>query len=126
MRDKRFRTAACPMTRTVGQIGNKWKPIIINIIQRRTMRFGQLAAIIPIITRKVLSEQLKELVEDGILQRDSFEEALPRVEYSLTDKGVALLPVLRSMLEWNLAFEKAPGESPHDPTSISSSWPIHA
>jgi DNA-binding HxlR family transcriptional regulator len=106
MRDKRFRTAECPMTRTVGQIGNKWKPIIVNVINRRKLRFGQLDAIIPMITRKVLTEQLKELVEDGILERNAFNETPPRVEYSLTDKGLALLPVLKSMVDWTLSFEK--------------------
>lgn len=106
MRDKRFCSAACPMTRTVAQIGNKWKPIIINAIHERTVRFGQLDAIIPMITRKVLTEQLKELVEDDILQRVYHNETPPRTEYSLTAKGLALLPILKNLVEWNLAFEK--------------------
>lgn len=106
MRDKRFRSSECPMTRAVGQIGNKWKPIIVNLISKRTLRFGQLDALVPLVTRKVLTEQLKELVEDDILKRVSYSETPPRVEYSLTDKGLALLPIFKSIVEWNLAFEK--------------------
>ena len=61
MRDDKFCKSNCPFTRAIGTIGNKWKPIILNVIQKRTVRFGQLDAIIPNITRKVLTEQLKEL-----------------------------------------------------------------
>ena len=106
MRDKRFRNSECPMTRTVGEIGNKWKPIIVRVIDTRTVRFGQLAAIIPLITRKVLAEQLKEMVEDGILIRNSVKEKPPRVDYSLSEKGQALLPLLRGLAEWHVSFEK--------------------
>jgi DNA-binding HxlR family transcriptional regulator len=53
---------------SMGIIGNKWKPIIIYVLQKRRIRFGQLDAIIPLITRKVLTEQLKELEDDGILK----------------------------------------------------------
>ena len=94
------------MTRTVGEIGNKWKPIIVNAIHSRTLRFGQLAAIIPLITRKVLTEQLKELVEDGILIRNAVNAKPPRVDYSLSEKGRALLPLLRTLADWHIAFEK--------------------
>jgi DNA-binding HxlR family transcriptional regulator len=58
-----------------------------------------------IISRKVLTEQLKELEEDGILMRESFKEIPPRVEYSLTEKGLGLLPILKSMCDWNQKFE---------------------
>jgi DNA-binding HxlR family transcriptional regulator len=74
-------------------------------INTRKIRFGQINALIPLITRKVLTEQLKELEEDGILFRESFSELPPRVEYSLTEKGLALLPVLKSVCEWNAQFE---------------------
>jgi DNA-binding HxlR family transcriptional regulator len=105
MRDERFCKSECSLTRAVGKIGNKWKPIIINILADRTLRFGQLDAFIPMITRKVLTEQLKELEEDGIITRKSFNELPPRVEYSLTKQGSLLLPIFRSMMEWNVAHE---------------------
>jgi DNA-binding HxlR family transcriptional regulator len=106
MRDSRFSFSDCPMTRSMGMIGSKWKPIIVNAIQKRTVRFGQLDAIIPLITRKVLTEQLKELEEDGILHRQSFNETPPRVEYSLTAKGIELLPILNAVVNWNLKHER--------------------
>ncbi len=65
MKDDRFCNSNCPFTRAIGTIGNKWKPIIINVIGTRTIRFGQLDSIVPHISRKVLTEQLKELEEDG-------------------------------------------------------------
>jgi len=105
MRDERFCKAECPLTRAVGKIGNKWKPIIIHMLNKRTLRFGQLDAIIPMITRKVLVEQLKELEEDGIIIRNSFKEIPPRVEYSLSKQGLELLPIFQNMMEWNISHE---------------------
>ena len=108
MRDDNFCNSNCPFTRAIGTIGNKWKPIIINVIGTRTIRFGQLDAIIPHISRKVLTEQLKELEEDGLLERWAYKELPPRVEYKLSEKGLAFLPILESIKEWNLKFEVAP------------------
>jgi DNA-binding HxlR family transcriptional regulator len=72
------------------------------------MRFGQLDAIVPHISRKVLTEQLKELEEDGLLERMAFKELPPRVEYKLSEKGLAFLPILESIKEWNCKYEVAP------------------
>ena len=108
MRDDNFCNSNCPFTRAIGTIGNKWKPIIINVIGTRTIRFGQLDAIIPHISRKVLTEQLKELEEDGLLERLAYKEIPPRVEYKLSEKGLAFLPILENIKEWNLKFEVAP------------------
>nr|WP_294860431.1 helix-turn-helix domain-containing protein [uncultured Fluviicola sp.] len=105
MRDENFCKSNCPFTRAIGTIGNKWKPIIINVIGDRTIRFGQLDAIIPHISRKVLTEQLKELEEDGLLERMAFKELPPRVEYKLSEKGLAFLPILESIKEWQGKFE---------------------
>lgn len=105
MRDDNFCKSNCPFTRAIGTISNKWKPIILNVIQKRTIRFGQLDAIIPNITRKVLTEQLKELEEDGIVHRVAYKELPPRVEYSLTEKGLAFLPILEQIKEWNATYE---------------------
>ena len=105
MKDERFCNAHCPFIRAIGKIGSKWKPIIINVMADRTIRFGQLDAIIPFITRKVLTEQLKELEEDGIIVRTAFKEIPPRVEYKLSEQGLALLPILNAIKEWNGKFE---------------------
>ncbi|MGI4864739.1 MAG: winged helix-turn-helix transcriptional regulator [Janthinobacterium lividum] len=112
MRDAAFCTSTCSITRTMGILGGKWKPIIIaNLTQRR--RFGQLAQRIPLISRKVLTEQLKELEEDGIVRREAFAELPPRVEYSLTAHGAGLLPILEQLCAWNSAgAERATAELP--------------
>ena len=108
MKDERFCNSHCPFTRAIGTIGNKWKPIIIDVIGTRTTRFGQLAAIIPIISRKVLTEQLKELEGDGLLERVAYSELPPRVEYKLTEKGLAFLPILEDIKQWNIKYDVAP------------------
>lgn len=81
--------------------------MIINVMGTRTIRFGQLDAIVPHISRKVLTEQLKELEEDGLLERMAYKELPPRVEYKLSEKGLAFLPILESIKEWNLKYEVA-------------------
>ena len=116
MRDENFCKSNCPFIRAIGTISNKWKPIIINVINNRTIRFGQLDAIIPVITRKVLTEQLKELEEDGIIQRVAYKELPPRVEYSLTEKGIAFLPILEAIKEWNANYEVV--SIPNEPAAI--------
>jgi DNA-binding HxlR family transcriptional regulator len=108
MRDEKFCNSNCPFTRAIGTIGNKWKPIIINVIGTRSIRFGQLDAIVPHISRKVLTEQLKELEEDGLLERLAYREIPPRVEYKLSEKGLAFLPILESIKEWNIKYDVAP------------------
>ena len=108
MKDERFCNSHCPFTRAIGTIGNKWKPIIIDVIGTRTTRFGQLAAIIPIISRKVLTEQLKELEGDGLVERLAYSELPPRVEYKLTEKGLAFLPILEDIKQWNIKYDVAP------------------
>jgi len=105
MKDERFRFSECTLTRSMAIIGTKWKPLIVYVLQNKKVRFGQIDAIIPLITRKVLTEQLKELEVDGILRREAFNEIPPRVEYSLTEKGLALLPILNLIKSWNTKFE---------------------
>lgn len=100
MRDAAFCTSTCTMTRTMGVLGGKWKLIIISyLVQPR--RFGQLAQRLALISRKVLTEQLRELEEDGIVRREAFAELPPRVEYSLTPRGLALLPILDQLSAWH-------------------------
>ena len=105
MKDERFSFSTCSLTRSMAVIGTKWKPIIVYVLQDRKVRFGQIDAYIPLITRKVLTEQLKELEEDGIVKREAFNETPPRVEYSLTPKGAALLPILQTVMAWNDKYE---------------------
>ncbi len=90
----------CPVTRTISIIGGKWKPIILNCIGERTIRFGKLNQIIPSISNKVLSSELRELEQYGLIHRIEFTEMPPRVEYSLSNAGKSLLPLLHELANW--------------------------
>ena len=91
---------ACPVTATIALIGGRWKTIILYILSDHTRRFGEIAVRMPAISRKVLTEQLKELEADGLISREQFKEIPPCVEYSLTDLGRSLEPVLAGMAAW--------------------------
>ena len=90
----------CPLTQAISVIGGKWKPLIIYRLNGSNKRFGQLDAIIPGISRKVLTSQLNELLRDKLIERKSYAETPPRVEYSLTEKGKELIPIFASISNW--------------------------
>lgn len=91
---------ACPVTATIALIGGRWKTIILYLLSDHTRRFGEIAARMPSISRKVLTEQLKELEADGLISRKQYKEIPPRVEYSLTELGLSLSPILNGMAAW--------------------------
>ncbi|MEO0778840.1 MAG: helix-turn-helix domain-containing protein [Bacteroidota bacterium] len=93
----------CPVTFTMSKIGGKWKPIIIFLITKGANRFGVLQRGIVGISKQMLTKQLRELEADGILSRKIYAEIPPRVEYSLTDLGQSLLPIIGSMRDWGEA-----------------------
>ncbi len=94
----------CPVTGMIQLIGGKWKPIILFCLRSDKRRFGEIAARIPDISRKVLTEQLKELEEDGLVTRKQYKEIPPRVEYELTVLGKSLSPVLNEMEKWGKKY----------------------
>ena len=87
----------CPVARTAEIIGNKWTPLIVRDLARGRRRFSELERSLAGISPKTLSERLKRLEDAGVVVRECFAEVPPRVEYSLTPKGHALLPVIESM-----------------------------
>ncbi|MCJ8155327.1 helix-turn-helix transcriptional regulator [Chryseobacterium sp. SSA4.19] len=95
---------SCPLGKAMSALGSKWKPIIVLVIKDRKLRFGELAVRISVISRKVLTDQLKEMQTDGLVIREEFKELPPRVEYSLTEKGLALLPILYLLEEWETRY----------------------
>lgn len=92
----------CPVTALFQLIGGKWKPVILYCLRSEKRRFGEISARIPDLSRKVLTQQLKELEEDGLIKRKQYKEIPPRVEYELTDFGRSLAPVLNEMEKWGL------------------------
>jgi DNA-binding HxlR family transcriptional regulator len=98
----------CAMDITMSYIGGKWKTIVLWYLRKDRKRFSELRKLIPNITEKMLSLQLKDLERDGIVSRKVYREIPPRVEYYLTDFGKSLIPMLEEIALWgrNLADSK--------------------
>lgn len=90
----------CPVSDTIGIIGGKWKVIIIYHLTDTPKRFNELMRDIPAITQRMLTMQLKELARDGIVHRHDYREVPPKVDYSLTEQGRTLIPLLEAMHAW--------------------------
>lgn len=91
---------SCPLMSAVNMIGGKWKPIILHMLSEGTMRFGELKKNIPPVSQKMLTQQLRELEADGIINRKVYPEVPPRTEYSLTERGLTLKPILQHLYVW--------------------------
>lgn len=95
---------------TMNFIGGKWKTIVLWYLRDKTLRFGELKKQIPDITEKMLSLQLKKLEEDGLVQRVVFAEVPLRVEYSLTEFGKTLKPVVEAIAKWGRNYGETEGK----------------
>ena len=91
---------ACPVEITMGLIGEKWKVLIVRDLLTGTKRFGELKKSVTGITQKVLTNNLRQMEAFGLVKRKVYAEVPPRVEYSLTETGLSLKPILDSMVEW--------------------------
>ena len=89
-----------PLLAAINVIGGKWKTIILYTLYDNTLRFGELKKSIPKITQKMLTQQLRELEADGLVNRTAYSEIPPRVEYSLTDYAKELGPILCELGQW--------------------------
>jgi DNA-binding HxlR family transcriptional regulator len=90
----------CALDITMDYIGGKWRSVVLWYLIRQRKRFSELKKLIPDITEKMLSLQLRQLEKDGLIQRHTFPEVPPRVEYSLTTSGQSLIKVLNEMATW--------------------------
>ena len=98
----------CPVATTVRLIGNKWKLLILrNLIYTGVQRFSDFIKSIPGLSKKVLTDNLRELEEDGLIEREEFAEVPPRVEYSLSELGKTLKPVLDALSDWGNEYKSA-------------------
>lgn len=97
---------ACPVETTLMLIGNKWKVLIIRDLLTGTKRFGELKKSIGKVSQKVLTTQLRDMEEDGLISRKIYAEVPPKVEYSLTELGKSLQPILDAMLHWGAEYKE--------------------
>ena len=97
----------CPLEYGLGIFGGKWKSRIICVLAAAgTLRYGELRKEMTNITDAVLAATLKELISDEIILRKSYDEIPPHVEYSLTEKGASIVPILQSICKWSGAYHK--------------------
>ena len=96
---------ACPVETTLTLIGDKWKVLILRDLMPGTKRFGDLKKSIGVVSQKVLSAQLRAMEESGLVHREVYAEVPPRVEYSLTELGKSLKPILDSLWAWGEAYK---------------------
>ncbi|WP_442600607.1 winged helix-turn-helix transcriptional regulator [Paenibacillus sp. KN14-4R] len=95
---------ACPVEYTLDVIGGKWKGVLLYHLLGGTKRFSEFKRICPGITQRMLTLQLRELEEDGVVHREVYQQVPPKVEYSLTEFGKSLQPIIMLMREWGLEY----------------------
>ena len=96
----------CPVATTVSLIGSKWKLLIIRNLLARPWRFNELQKSLDGVSQKVLTDSLRSMESDGIIVRTVYPEVPPRVEYSLSELGESMRPIIKSMEEWGLDYKK--------------------
>lgn len=104
-----FKLPACPVETTLTLIGDKWKVLILRDLMPGTKRFGELKKSIGSVSQKVLTAQLRDMEKSGLVNRKVYAEVPPRVEYSLTELGQSLKPILDAMWNWGEEYKAAIG-----------------
>ncbi|MDO4536324.1 MAG: helix-turn-helix domain-containing protein [Clostridium perfringens] len=103
---------ACPVEVTLKLMGDRWKILIIRDLLDGTKRFGELKKSVGNITQKVLTSNLRAMEESGLLTRKVYAEVPPRVEYTLTETGYSLSPILDAMLQWGTDYKSKISNNP--------------
>ncbi|MEM8672710.1 MAG: helix-turn-helix domain-containing protein [Cyanobacteria bacterium P01_G01_bin.67] len=94
----------CPVEAALEVIGGKWKGVILYHLLSETMRFNQLRRLMPEVTQRMLTRQLRELEADNLISRKVYSEVPPKVEYSMTEYGKTLTPVIYALQAWGLQY----------------------
>ncbi len=100
------RAYLCPVERAIDIIGGRWKAVILFCLMEKTCRFGELRRLITGVTQQMLTQQLRELETDGIVHREVYRQVPPRVEYSLTERGRTLSPILTALCDWGASLDR--------------------
>ena len=103
----------CPVGETIRLIGGKYKALILWFLTEGTLRYGELQKKIPEATPKMLTQQLRELEADALIQRTVYPVVPPKVEYSLTALGKSMIPILESLYQWGESYLKERGICPN-------------
>ncbi len=103
----------CPVATTLSLIGGKYKALLLWHLSGKVLRFNELHRLVPEATPKMLTQQLRELEADELITRTVYPVVPPKVEYSLTQRGASLFPILQAMYEWGSALMTQAGECPH-------------
>ena len=107
MNEKTKGLPACPVETTLTLIGDKWKVLILRDLMLGTKRFGELKKSIGTVSQKVLTAQLRDMEANGLVHREVYAEVPPRVEYSLTELGQSLKPILDAMWNWGEDYKNS-------------------
>ena len=107
MNEKTKELPACPVETTLTLIGDKWKVLILRDLMPGTKRFGELKKSIGKVSQKVLTAQLRDMEANGFVHREVYAEVPPRVEYSLTELGQSLKPILDAMWKWGEDYKNS-------------------
>lgn len=102
IRDRRY---SCPVQLAVSAVSGKWKVLILWNLRRATLRYGELRALLPRVTHKMLAQQLRELEADGLVNRTVYPEIPPKVDYKLTERGRELSPALEALRRWGMQYK---------------------
>lgn len=105
---------ACPVETTLMLISNRWKVLVLRDLFCGTMRFGELKKSLSGVSQKVLTQNLRDMEADGLLTRKAYAEVPPRVEYSLTELGASLKPIIGAMFDWGIMYKQANGVPTND------------
>ena len=103
----RDREYPCPVELALGAVQGKWKVLILWHLRDATLRYGELRSRLPKVTHKMFTQQLRELEADGLVHREVYPVVPPKTEYSLTDEGRTLVPMLTAMQQWGLRYMEA-------------------
>ena len=106
---KKEELPACPVATTVQMVGSKWKLLILRNLLARPWRFNELRKNLEGISQKVLTDSLRSMEEDGIITRTVYPEAPPRVEYSLSELGQSMRPIIKAMEQWGIDYKAQNG-----------------
>ena len=122
---KKILNVNCPVAATLQLIGGKYKALLLWHLSDQVLRFNELRRLVPEATPKMLTQQLRELEADGLINRKVYPVVPPKVEYSLTERGKSLFPILQAMYAWGSKLLEGEGICPECSMQLAQSGSCH-